>query len=575
MRRVATPPRSTGWQQAVALAFGLWGTLGLLGSSALWAQASPSWLDTCEAALFRQGYASESLESRFSRLEQQAFGETFSDPLPEREKRLKWTLRHVLSSQPVPQAMPSRAPSAPAATLGVPDATDYPSVTAMEQTLFQQAYRQEDIATRLARLERRVFNGTFVQLPLADRVDQLTRKIPQALFGQPSSDASAPVVRPAPPSAEASAYLQAVSQAESLVLGHENSQSLLSERLETLEWRLFGRPYVGESPDTRFRRIQARLGLPSPSSPTAYSWATTPMVETTTQWTVPGGQTATRQSYTTVQTPTGTSQRVSRQQMTAGGPGTVVYTETRTWPLPSANPHFRLFRRRPPGSDPAYFAPLAPLSPLSEAAPLSSPASLSAQTPARRLPRGLKARPAVSPASPGLSAAGLPVAAAAPRLPRGVKARRASVPPPSPPPVYDPRTQAVLEEYDALSAPPPFLSTPLAAGETSSGSPQTPLSAVWARQLERLERQTLGSVRQDLPVEGRLSLLEARLLGETFDAFSPAARIFNLQRRYFRNPLNRLSFAFRPDARDDAALLSPMADLPPLLGPETNAQQRP
>ncbi|MBK8190454.1 MAG: hypothetical protein IPK79_08400 [Vampirovibrionales bacterium] len=621
MRRAVPPIRLrrllAALAQGITLCALVWAQADCLAQS----QRAPAWLETCESSLFRRTYGDEAMNTRLSRLERQTFGDAAPAglSLEARQKRLHWALRHLLAptaSSPVSTAPVSKPQkTAPA----VADAGEYPSVTSLEQALFQQSFEAEDIFLRLARLERRAFNLTFQQLPLADRVDQLTRKTPQALFGAAAAPSAQVAPRRSQPSQVELDYLQSVSRAEEIVLGHDNPQGLLSERLEAIEWRLFGRPYEGESPDTRFSRIQARLGAaaltPARFAPPPYNtppdassdapsgtWTATPQEEVvTSQWTVPGGQTVTQTSQTLLQTPYVTQRGVRRRQMSVSGPGTVIYTETRTRPLPEAGPNFRLFRRRPSGSDPSYFAPIP-----------GSPERLQGELPSLRGPINIAALSAPSrtsvssrvssPGSPPVVSSDTPVTAAkAPRAakpfkPLSTKPLKASrtfkkyapeAVTPAPPP--DPRTLEVLREYAALSAPlQPLLTFQNDSSRTTAldapfqspfaPRPQATGRPSWSRQLDRLERQATGGVRQDLPVEGRLNLLESRLLGETFDTFSPPARVFNLQRRYFRNPLSRLASSLRAtrDTQDNelAEDVAPLGDLPPLATLEARSRRR-
>lgn len=184
-------------------------------------------IQSLESTLFAVRYDQETPEARVIRLEEVVFGQKQTGSMDARISRLKSALspkalgplspnpkqeNQAASAQPATgnqrQAMPStpKAPvntgNLPGQTAGqttasqssgtpAPNETDYPTISEMERKLFSKTYTNEDITTRLARLEKEVFKvpqtGT-----LAERSDNLRMVVLGDLGNGPPAIASYP-----------------------------------------------------------------------------------------------------------------------------------------------------------------------------------------------------------------------------------------------------------------------------------------------------------------------------------------------------------------------------------------------
>lgn len=153
-------------------------------------------IQSLEDALFAVRYEQEPVEARLNRLEQTIFGQPQKglsvdarlaklqkvlspDSLGPLSPTAKPTTANIpagpAASKLPPKAISTTAPGRPTATPTASyshDATDYPTVTQMEQKVFGKSFVQEDITQRLSRLEKQVFKSTQ-NGSLADRSDNL------------------------------------------------------------------------------------------------------------------------------------------------------------------------------------------------------------------------------------------------------------------------------------------------------------------------------------------------------------------------------------------------------------------
>jgi hypothetical protein len=184
------------WTQAILWLFIL--LVFMLSPAKAVSAAAPSQAQTVQAledALFAVHYDQEPIESRLNRLEQTVFGQPQTGSVEARLAKIQKVLSPNSLGPLSPTAKPSDVASTSGETTGKPapkpvsqgtishgsrnqssqpvaDATDYPTVTQMEQKVFGKTFQQEDITSRLARLEKQVFNVTQ-NGSLADRVDNL------------------------------------------------------------------------------------------------------------------------------------------------------------------------------------------------------------------------------------------------------------------------------------------------------------------------------------------------------------------------------------------------------------------
>ncbi|WP_303673835.1 hypothetical protein [Vampirovibrio chlorellavorus] len=242
-------------------------------------------LDELEQRLFSMTYPQENSTRRLDRLEQRVFGDVQAGTDSSRRARLQGVLKNLLppgspqsasSQNATPtQSAPSGLNPASArdysgsAPPAIPDATDYPTVTALERQVFGRDFTREDVQVRLSRLEKKVFGQANPNRALADRVDSLLSRYPNVT----ASASTAPDVINVRPSAVSPA-LQSLpddhaqftstqrdiySKLEALEQHHFNGQStpnaLITERLDRLELKAYGQTFNGQSVDNRVARL--------------------------------------------------------------------------------------------------------------------------------------------------------------------------------------------------------------------------------------------------------------------------------------------------------------------------------
>lgn len=236
-----------------------------------------SQLNAYEEQLFSVTYSTDSLQKRLSRLEEHIFGEAQTGDDAQRMERLQRALgiaqrvaphsaRQAQSNTPnVPTTQQPAAPSPTrAATAPIQDATDYPTVVALERAIFSRDFIHDDIGNRLSRLEKKVFGQPSPHMPLVDRVDRLLSHYPQA--NQIAGIASPKTVEnssirdlPSHSSQLAGSSRDVYTKVDALearlLNGRVYPNDLLTERLDRLEQRLFGRTNAGSGIDTRLERL--------------------------------------------------------------------------------------------------------------------------------------------------------------------------------------------------------------------------------------------------------------------------------------------------------------------------------
>ncbi len=261
----------------------------LLSPSCAYAQSTDP-LAPFEKQLFARNYSQEPLATRLSRLETVVFGKPQSGDVQDREAKLEAVLSQNMSTTPSnPTTTSSQnnedGNSSNTMTNSAPvehDATDYPTVTQMEQKVFHQGFTGQDISQRLTRLEQRVFNRTYDQLSLEDRVDQLKEKILSSDAMNNSSRESSDILPDSSDqlsSGNLAIYSQ-VSTLEQQLLGHTYGGEMLSTRLSRLERHVFGAPQPGSIDDrmdnlmSHYRQTmspQQEGGQPYVGHPQAYT----------------------------------------------------------------------------------------------------------------------------------------------------------------------------------------------------------------------------------------------------------------------------------------------------------------
>jgi hypothetical protein len=281
-------------------------SIGLYG----WLQVQPviagDTLSPFEQSLFSRDYAGESTPARLDRLESSVFGEAQPGSVAEREARLVKALSEARSY--IPKASTGKeedAQGSPEHPSGITQYTsgggsaghsalgagnenqpaygsrstseqrnpapagdsDYPTVTALEREIFGRDFLREDVAHRLDRLENRAFGQASPQLGLSDRVDRLMALYPGAAAdvarythsaGGDSGVSSS--IRDLPSDSSQlvggmDAYAKVSALEKKILNGRTYSGELLTQRLDRLETRAYGKTYAGQGVETRVNRL--------------------------------------------------------------------------------------------------------------------------------------------------------------------------------------------------------------------------------------------------------------------------------------------------------------------------------
>lgn len=490
-------------------------------------------LSEYEQNILTETHAGEALSDRLSRLETYIFGEPQSGDPASRQARLIEVLKAsaVQKVQDAPVAGVNESPSqpdseksyvVPPSAPAKPDATDYPTVTSMERNVFGKDFRSEAIQQRLDRLETKMFNRTYPDRDLVDRVDTLSSKVPSfarakdfVSDGPVAANTQSPIFNS---SKNGDIYLKLDVLERFNFNGQTYPGKLLSERVDSLEKKNYGSVFSGEAMEKRLNRLmttlQNQLGQNQPGNGDSASYQENPMTQSRPQIqpspsssynnSVPdrrrqnvqiGSGMSSSSSYQYSQEMLDMLPRDIRNQLqgnatssmvgssaisssgmgssslgswntrrssgyTTSAPGTVIIQEERTMSYPGGLPGFSTFSQQPMQYRNYYSVP--------------GVQSGLGGTPLNNLPQN--AYPQVYPQAMGIPQAMAPYGG----LPSGGY-------------TVDP---AVLQ------------------------------------QLNNLEINMFGQVNAYAPVPLRLNQLEATLLGQNFTGYSDADRINNLQRAY-------------------------------------------
>lgn len=226
-------------------------------------------LDDIESSIFGYTYGNESNSIRVERIESYLYGSKKTGSLNTRIENIQNDIGFVkaedkTASQMQRQPNESQNPQMPYALSGPKeDATvEYPMVDKIEQELFKTTYKNENIYTRLDRLEKQVFNKVSNE-SLNDRVDKLASVVvPKKNIKQKNEDYaySAQDVDSyyrasglSPVDNQSLPFQLAVLEQDLLKNNYDNDN--ISNRLNRLEQKLFKRTFSSDTDVTRLQRI--------------------------------------------------------------------------------------------------------------------------------------------------------------------------------------------------------------------------------------------------------------------------------------------------------------------------------
>lgn len=131
-----------------------------------------------EDSLFGFQYNDESIQSRLNRLEQSVYGKTFSTSENERIAKLSKDVSANSIGKEIPPVEDTFAENEDYLAETEQESADvsYPVIDEMEQQVFKQVNKTDNIKNRLSKLEQKTFNKTYDD-DLSSRVDRLRAEI--------------------------------------------------------------------------------------------------------------------------------------------------------------------------------------------------------------------------------------------------------------------------------------------------------------------------------------------------------------------------------------------------------------
>ncbi len=133
-----------------------------------------------ETSLFGIQYETQTDEARLSRIEENVYGKSYSQPINTRIERLKKDLSADLIGQEIKPKRDTFAEEEGEIKADVPKADpniNYPIVNNLENEIFKTEYKNLEINKRLSNLEQKAFNKSFPDESLNSRVDRLKARI--------------------------------------------------------------------------------------------------------------------------------------------------------------------------------------------------------------------------------------------------------------------------------------------------------------------------------------------------------------------------------------------------------------
>ena len=213
-----------------------------------------------EYQVFAQTFEEEPFEVRIARLERSVFGEVQTGDINTRQSQLNKILVQETPAELNKESFSTIPHQAQSENNSIQDATEYPIVVAIERKVFGRDFIHDNLNRRLNRIEKRVYNKTYSNLALVDRVDKLLERYPE--IQKSASIKSNPensVLSKLPESSakfvgDRDTYAK-LTALETTLLGRTHSEELITERLDRLENRAFGYKSSGYSISTRINRL--------------------------------------------------------------------------------------------------------------------------------------------------------------------------------------------------------------------------------------------------------------------------------------------------------------------------------
>ena len=240
-------------------------------------------LDNLENSLYGFTYTTSDDASRLSRIEESVYGESKPNKsVNERIASLKKDMSADLIGQEITPKEDTFAEDEykyndKIAEEKMPPAganVDYPSVNELEQQIFKQQFKNQDLNSRLAKLEKEALGQTFETDAFSSRVERLQAKIkPESLMenkiaqdeGTIPLDKDYSLSGYEPPEFDYDAYNTRNKKSEKVNLAsveksifkHSFNNENMNNRLARLESTMFGTTFDSDTQEDRLRRISS------------------------------------------------------------------------------------------------------------------------------------------------------------------------------------------------------------------------------------------------------------------------------------------------------------------------------
>ncbi len=240
-------------------------------------------LDNLENSLYGFTYTTSDDASRLSRIEESVYGQSKPNKsVNERIASLKKDMSADLIGQEITPKEDTFAEDEykyndKIAEEKMPPAganVDYPSVNELEQQIFKQQFKNQDLNSRLAKLEKEALGQTFETDAFSSRVERLQAKIkPESLMenkiaqdeGTIPLDKDYSLSGYEPPEFDYDAYNTRNKKSEKVNLAsveksifkHSFNNENMNNRLARLESTMFGTTFDSDTQENRLRRISS------------------------------------------------------------------------------------------------------------------------------------------------------------------------------------------------------------------------------------------------------------------------------------------------------------------------------
>lgn len=227
-----------------------------------------SLLDNIENSLYGFTYTTSDDASRISRIEQSVYGQQKSGSVNERLNALKKDMAADLIGQEITPKEDTFAEDQDSykqeqvAQEKLPPAganVDYPSINELEKQIFKKEFKDKDLNSRLASLEKQSLGQTFDNEPFATRVERLQAKIKPKSFmnnsiAQSSNDYFDEDAIPLDKNYKLDEYRAPDFDYESY-----NARKNTPVNLASVEKSIFKRSFNNESTENRISRLESTM----------------------------------------------------------------------------------------------------------------------------------------------------------------------------------------------------------------------------------------------------------------------------------------------------------------------------